>query len=159
DVVALDQVIHDVSDRRLQMAAATKPFESRIRPRAVQVNRKQGHAALAGVTCKLVEILFLALAGLANTDDDRRGPPSGGSRQEVSPQGIAAGPGNQHDFTSRAAMSDVVARALAHTLDGELMILVVVIERKCRGLIIADGAQPVASGRQHVAIVARGIAA
>src|SRR5262249_5193255 len=107
----------------------------------------------------LVEVLFLALSGLAHADDRGRRLRRGRSRQAVGLERVAARPGDRHHLAARIAMLKVIARALAHPRGRRLMILVLAVEGKRRRLVVADGAQPVASGGPHMALIARGVTA
>ena len=86
-------------------------------------------------------------------------PAACGSRQEIGFQRIAARPLDRHDFAARSAVLQICARAAAHAGDRGLTIRVVAIQQKDRGLVIADGPQPIAPGRRHMAASARSVAA
>jgi hypothetical protein len=82
----------------------------------------------------------------------------GRGRHEVALQRIAARPGNQDDFTDRIPVPKILAGAFAHTLDGDLVIIVGLIVRECRCLIVVHSAQPVTPCRQYIAFAESGIA-
>src|SRR5882724_3366357 len=100
----------------------------------------------------LEEVLFLSLAGFADANDGRRGNGARRGRQKITFQRVTTRPRNRNDLAAWSSMAKILAGAFAHAFDRGLTILVREIERRRRGLIVADRPKPVASRRQHTPV-------
>jgi len=159
NVRAGDDIVDDGGNGALELGTADDLFERVGTPPAQEIDRQQRHATVPCMMRVPGEQFFLAAAGLADTDHDRRLAAAAGRRQEIALQGVMVEPGNLNHAAFRRQLIEIVAGAALHPRHHQLTALVAAIQMLRCGLIIADGTQPIALRGPAVATVQRAVAA